>query len=214
KWFGLVCVLAVAMSSAAAHALDLLTDFPENQGEKDLYALYYESGTFTQMQDVSTKSRWFSKTGTDTGYPYLRARPNDVLFHPGPSSYSVLEYRPSLAGSYSFELRFWNGGGGPGCTTRALVFVNDSIGSPLAQGDVSAANTVSTPLVLSGNVTLSATDLLRIAVDPKNGYSYDATLATGWITKNLDPAPEPGSVLAVAVGLVGMLSGLRRRATR
>jgi hypothetical protein len=210
RWVA-ACAVLIAAWSVSASALDLAAAFPDNQGGNLLYAQYYDAGTFTNMLDAGTK--YFSKTGSTSGFPILQGRAADILFHPGAGPWAVLEYSPGAAGQYSYVLNFTNGGGGAGCTTTASVFVNNLVGSPLKQGDVSIANNSGNPLVLSGSVVLGATDVLRIAIDPKyaaTGYSYDGVLATGQITM-ATPVPEPGSLIALGFGLAGTLSAILRQ---
>lgn len=211
KWRLLVvsAVLVMALGSAChASLLGLTSMFPNTQGENGWYAKAFNPDAMSWRNLDWIQNQMF-KTA-DYGPNYIpmayKSTKGYLIMHPGISptrgaEWAVVQYVAPTAGQYNFSVEFSNGAGGSGCTTRALVFVNDAINAPVAQSVVN----LTTSAYFAYTVNLQAGDRLNFAVDPMGNSGTDST-----VLKDLAPAvPEPASMLALAAGLIGLV--VRRR---
>lgn len=207
KWrlFVVSAVLVVALGSAChASLLGLTSMFPNTQGENGWYAKAFNPGTMAWRNLGWVQNQMFKTTDIAPNYIPMAYKSSKgyLIMHPGITStygaeWAVLQYVAPVTGQYNFSVEFSDGAGGAGCTTRALVFVNNAVNTPVAQSQVNLTTTA----FFAYTVNLSAGDRLNFAVDPMGNHSADST-----VLKDIATAvPEPASLLALAAGLMGFV---------
>jgi len=207
--FTVALVLGASLSAFAA-VLNPVADFPASQGDSGYWAQYLipSMGEFFNLPMqahyafVSTESPW--------GIPKVAKSGAAILMHPGlepfnADQWAILTFKASVEDDYSFSVQFADADpNGFGCTTNAVVFKNDAFNAPLFE--VRSVSKTESP-VISGTVHLAPGEMLRFGIAPgAEGYNDTTRLSQVAMT------PEPGSILALAMGLAGGgLAGLRGR---
>lgn len=211
-------LLVVLASAAFAGSVDVATSFPAFQGQNGFRALAYnpDTGGFRDLQDLSSIApKFYGTPEQPANMPSLRLVTEGVRFLPAwqrtvhGTEWPVLSFMASETGTYSVTGSFSNGNTA-GATTRGVIFVNNSATSPLFTGNVTI--TQSAAFQIAG-LHLNQGDYLRFGVDPLGSDSYDNTILNAVILNSPVGAqtPEPGSLLAIASGLVGLVAMRRRK---
>jgi len=210
KW-GTLALLSLALLAAtniayaAVVSIDIVGLFPDNQGDNGFYAQAYNpsSGIFRNL--TRTAAYNFNTPGQTSVRPYVLKSSGQVQLAPCVNGsiygteWSVLSWQVPQTGAYAVQGTFY--GVLTGNSTTARIFVNTTAQTQFSAA-VSGTNTVPFNIPV---LNLNAGDFLRFAVDAGTSHSSDLTGLTGTITL----VPEPGSLIAILTGLVG-LGGLYR----
>ena len=227
--------LSIGMLAGTAHAYDPVLDFSiaSNSGVNGVWSYGQTSvlgGGFTLLANAvpadalnpSLESWQGSTPGFSGGYPVIlhnpsgvpqsygptaTSQPDELLFHPGPTSeYSVLRFVVPASGSYQLLGTFTGRDSGP-ATTNVSILLNSGVGSPLFTGDINingGGNAASFNLTQS----FSAGDTLDFSIGDGNGtYFNDSTGLKLSVASS--SAPEPGTLAFLALG--GTLVIVHRR---
>jgi hypothetical protein len=155
------------------------------------------------------------RNNTDTEWNGIA--PYGMALHPGSNNYkTVLRFTASTAGLYSVDSRFelqWIGQETQWGTlsgqsdSHVIKYVNSTSVSQLAG-----------KILLSGDSTLSYIDSVSLNAGESidfilgeggNGYLYDITRVA--VTVTSQDVPEPGSMLALGTGFVGLIGFVVRK---
>lgn len=215
--FAACAALAVAVMSSAAMAdpIDLVVNFPDNQGGNGLYAQAYSpvSSTYRNLDDLGTKV--FGSSGQQNAVTAVLLSQNAVLMVPKVNGtiygteWAVLSYLVPQTGNYSISGGFLNM---YGATTALSIYTDNNTSSPLWTASFPAAGGAGASATFSlTNVALSQNTMLRFAVDPGAADYIDSVSLTGTVTPATATLPEPGSLAVLGSGLVGVIGLFRRR---
>lgn len=201
--------LLLLANTSIAHALvtDIVALFPNNQGDNGFYAQAYNpsSGIFRNLARVAQYN--FNTPGQSSARPYCMKSSQQVSLGPcvNGSTYgtewAILSWQVPQTGSYTVQGTFY--GMQSGNSTTARIFIN----TPANTHFSAAVSGLSTVAFNIPALNLNAGDYLRFAVDAGSSHSYDQTGITGTITL----IPEPGGIIAVLTGLVGLSAARRRK---
>lgn len=204
----LLLSLLLLANTGIAYALvtDIVALFPDNQGDNGFYAQAYNpgSGIFRNLTRVAPYN--FNTQGQSSARPYAMKNSQQVALAPCVNGsiygteWAILSWQVPQTGPYALQGTFY--GMQSGNSTTARIFVN----TPANTHFSAAVSGLSTVAFNIPTLNLNAGDYLRFAVDAGSSHSYDQTGITGTITL----IPEPGSVIALLTGIVG-LSAVRRR---
>lgn len=214
--FAVIAAIAL-VTGVEAVELKLVDMFPAHQGQNGWWLHSYEPTTTTRVE-----LQWVSNANFQMPVVYSAGRipscvknGDSIVFHPGLNNsgqdrWAVLSYVAPAAGSYTFGVTFSNAAATPGCTTKAYVYMDPMgaawlAGTKLFEGEVTATSSAFTGLT---TVNLVAGDRLRFAVSGLGDVSFDSTRMSDTPVGAL---PEPGSLLAVAGGLIGLFAVRRRK---
>lgn len=206
----LVLTLVLAMSAGAAYAttgsVDIVTLFPNYQGDNGFYAQAYNPGSGIFRDLTRTAPYNFNTPGQSSVRPYVMKNSHVQLAPCVNGSiygteWAVLSWQVSQGGLYELHGSFY--GLLSGNSTTARIFVNTPA-QTLFSATVSGTNTVTFDIL---DLSLNAGDYLRFAIDAGTSHSSDLTGLNGVITL----VPEPGSLIALLTGLLGLGGWIKRR---
>ena len=225
------CVLFAGIQTLSAESV--VADFSSTNNPNGSYQYGYESAlglNFALFPDQLSGSGYAGyESATDGtgaaiyGVDGSVASSGTVIFTPGflnfsPSStgqLAVLRYTVSSSGLYDVTGEF-RGQDSHGVTTDAhVLFNNDLLNTSDFNADVNGTGDPSAQTFDIAGIHLNAGDTIDFALgDGGNGYTYDNTGLQATITETTpdaaSDAPEPGSVLLVAAGVISLLA-LKRR---
>lgn len=209
KLFSLTLMFLLALcavQSAFAMTIDLWSGFPDTQGQNNFWAYAYNPNTNSYRQLADTGSYAFSTPGQSYLIPLIsRSTSPWIAMHPASNvgsiygtEYAVLGYKASEASIFNLTGEFQALGGG-----LINVFVKKN-GSLLWSTNISNLNGAAFNVA---NIDMNANDFLYFGVSPAGTDYYDTTILKG--TMNVSPIPEPGTLMLLGTGLVGLL-GFKR----
>jgi len=213
KLFSLTLMFLLALcavQSAFAMTIDLWSGFPDTQGQNNFWAYAYNPNTNSYRPLTDSGAYSFSTPGQGCLVPLLYRDNNSpwIVMHPASypggqgviysTEYAVLAYRATGASLFDLDVQF------------------QSVISPLVNVFIKKNNSLLWSVNLSGsngaafnvaNIDMNANDFLYFGVSPAGTDYYDTTILKG--TMNVSPIPEPGTLMLLGTGLVGLL-GFKR----
>jgi hypothetical protein len=199
-----------AGQSAFGMTVDLWNSFPDFQGQNSLYADAYNPNTNSYRQLADTGTCAFGTPGQGFAVPLLyKDSSNWIVMHPASNpgqgwtygtEYAVLAYKATGTSFFDLSGEFKAANNSP--YINVFVKKNNSL---LWSVNLWGYNGASYNLA---NIAMNAGDYLYFGVSPAGNDYYDTTLFKG--TMNINPIPEPGTLLLLGTGLVGLL-GLKRK---
>jgi hypothetical protein len=148
---------------------------------------------------------------TQMSFGTVSLLPGELAFHPGPSDqFSFVRFTAPQAGLYSIATTFT--GRDVDGTTTDVHLLHD--GTSLFAGEVTGFGSSSDVVVPSMLLNLAAGDTIDFAVGfgTDDNFFFDTTGLSARITNVtpvVTPVPEPGMLILLVIGLVGV-TGYRR----
>lgn len=147
----------------------------------------------------------YNPTGSSITQGTVTLLPGQMLFHPGPTTYSVVQFTAPSAGTYDVTAQFekvdWDGR-----NYNTYVYVLEN-GTPLMGPTSVSGFEIPTSLFASGPLSLIAGNTIDFVVQAgDSGYLYNST----GISAQVSAVPVPPSMLLLAPGLLGLV-GMRKR---
>lgn len=153
---------------------------------------------------------FYNPSSSVVSFSTITMQPHQAAFHPGPTDqYSDYRFTAPQSGTYTLSVTF-TGIDVHGTTTD--VHVLDS-GASLFAGNINGYGNTQT---FSTTLTLANGDLVDFAVGyGSNGnYSFDSTGIDATLTLSGASVPEPGSIILLAMGSLGLLGWVRGSMSR
>lgn len=213
KAFLVSCIVLIAGAFASAsYAVNLVTNFPDNQGSSGLYVQAFNPTTLQQRDLADTGSFTFGTPGQASNRVLMNISASKVLLSPCVNGvtygteWAVLTYQVSKTGLYDIAGTFF--GSRNGCNAQANIMYNyNTVSMPFSKGIV-------TNNAWDFNFTkvqFYEGDYISFAIDALVSHSDDSISLTGSINESLMQTPEPTSIATLLLGLTGILAIRRKK---